>query len=402
MSESVQETFLASVADNIADTFFGDSRNVISPSDVKTDVLDKTKEVQEVPKKQEPLKNEGIKNLNVSLSAEDLVGDLLEKPAPEEPEYLKSTETVPAQPKEKPILPHQDYAFLVEKGVLAGFEDDSPVKTKDDLEKLIMGNKEMWQQEAKDQAVKDEFGTLPDQIKLLIDYAKNGGQDFQTVFGLLAQNQQVRNYDPEKAEDQRAIIRDYYSTQGWTEDEIEEEIISLVEGEKLKSQSNKLKPKLDKMNQTFLDEQTEQQKVIAEQKKKADQFFVNTVVETLEKGKVGEIKLSKEDQQDIYRALVSETYQSFGRKTNRLGALLDKIQYVEPDYDLLAEVTMLLSDKAAYHKKIRDAVNTEVSAQTVKKIKIDQNKQKINSNYNAEKDTEKLPKLRSGFINPFE
>lgn len=397
MSESVQETFLASVADNVADNFFGDSRNVITPSEVKEEV---TKEVtkETAPK----ISNEGVKHLDMNMSAEDLVGEILEKPVDDLEEQIGRTEKTESGEPVKPVKTLADYEFLVKDGVLAGFEDDSQIETKEDLKKLIQGNKDAWQQEAKEQAIKDEFDGLPDTVKFVLEYAKNGGQDFQTLFQLMSKDQEIKTYDVEKAQDQRDIVRNYYAAQGWTADEIEEEIVSLVEGEKLKSHATKLKPKLDKMTQDAVDEQAQQQKYISEQKEKADQFFVKTVVDTLNQGKLGDLKLSKKDQQDIYQALITESYESFGRKTNRLGALLDKIQYVQPDYELLAKVTMYLSDPKAFEQKIRDAANTEVTAQTIKKIKIDQNKQKIGSNYNAEKDTKALPKLRSGFINPFE
>jgi hypothetical protein len=395
MSELVQETFLASIADNLADTFFTDGAT--STKNVMTPTVDDTKEGEQGPTK--VIKNDGIKSPEHSISADDLIGDLLERP--NEDDLIPSGPT--AKVKElKTETSEEDYTFLVEKGILAGFEDDSPIKSKEDLEKLIEGNKKAWVEEATAKVVEEQLDSLPDEVKLIVDYAKNGGQDFKTLFTLMSQNHELRSYDIEKPEDQRAIVRNYYTAQGWTEDEVEEEVINLVESEKLGSQASKLKPKLDKMNADLIAEQTELQEKREAQKKQMSQFMTRNVVETVQKGQLGDIKLSKEEQQDIYNALVKEQYQSLGGKTNRLGALLDKIQYIEPNYELLAKVTMYLSDPVGFEKKLREAVKTEVTAQTVKKIKIDQNKQKIGSNYNPEKDTKKLPKLGAGFINPYE
>jgi len=396
MSETVQETFLSSVADNVVDSLFNEgatsTKNILVPEPKEVEKKD------EKPEEKKIIKNEGIKDLNASFNAIDLVGDILEKPVEDLIEFPEKKKEV-VEPSKKT---EEDYSFLIDKGVLAGFEDDSAVKSKEDLEKLIKGNKEQWVEETRLQTLKDEYEGLPEQVRLIVDYAKQGGQDFKSLFGLLSKNEEIRSYDVEKAEDQRAIIRNYYSAQDWSEDEIEEEIISLVEAEKLKSQAERLKPKLDKINQELIEDQKEQQKYIETERTKAQQFFVGNVVDTLKKGKLGDLTLSKEDQQDIYKALVSETYQSFGGNTNRLGALLDKIQYIEPNYELLAKITMYLSDPVAFEEKIRTGVTTEVAAKTVKKIKIDQNKQKIGSEYNPEKDTKALPKLRSGFVNPFE
>lgn len=388
MSESSQQTFLTSVADNIADNFFGDSAGSHAIT------------AKEPEKKDGKLKNEGIQNLSKSLSAADLIDDILEKPD-EDPIII---EDEVKQPVNQPTLAKKEspYSFLIEKNVLGGFEDDSPINTPEDLEKLIIGNKQAWVEEAKAEAIKEHEETIPEEIKIVVDYARNGGKDFKTLFSLLSSNQEIRSYDAEKPEDQRSIVRKYYGAQGWTEDEVEDEVVRLVEAEQLTAQAKKLKPMLDRINNQMIADQTEQQAQIDEQKKRAEVFFNNKVIEALKPGKLGDVKISKEEQQDLYNALVKESYQSFSGKTNRLGALLDKIQYIEPNYELLMEVTMLLSDPDGFKKKIRENINTEVAAQTVKKIKIDQTKQKIGSSYNAEKDTKNLPKLRSGFINPFE
>ncbi len=58
--------------------------------------------------------------------------------------------------------------------------------------------------------------------------------------------------------------------------------------------------------------------------------------------------------------------------TNSLGALLNKIQFQEPNFELLAEVQMLLTNREEYHKKIKDAVTAEVTSNQVRKIKSEQ------------------------------
>lgn len=388
-----EETILASIADNAAQSFFegsASSQNVITPE--KTEVKAEEKAETKVE-----TKLEGIGSPFNNVSANDLIGDLLEKT---EDLVQKETETVQTH-EEKPVTVKSDvsYDFLVEKGVLSGFEDDSSVKTAEDLENLIKGNKDQWVNEAKKEGEASITAGLPEEIKFLVDYAKKGGNDFQSIFKLFSQSEEVRTYDLEKPEGQRSVIRSYYATQGWTEDEIEEEIVNLADNpDRLKSQAGKLKPKLDQHNKEALDEKQKEQDYIDSQRKQARQIFQDSVVGTLKKGQLGDLKLTKEEQDDIYSALVKEQYQSLGGATNRLGALLDKIQYIEPNYELLAEVTWLLSDPTGFKKKIRDQVTTDVTVEQVKKIKTEQQKQKIGSAHNPEAETKKIPKLKQSFF----
>lgn len=390
MSDQIQDTVLNSITDNVADSFFeggASSKNIITPEE-KTAVPEK--------KPEEAIKNMGFLP-ETKLSAADLIGDLLEKPAQAVTDHVAKTTVEPEKVEKK----EDDYSFLIEKGLLAGFEDDSPIKTKEDLETLIKGNKEQWISEARAEAVKQEVERLPEAVKFVLEYAKSGGQDLRSIFKILSQDEESRSYDTSQVQDQKDLIRKYYSTQGWNDDEIEEELINLVETKRIEAKAIQFKPKLEQINTTRKDEALKQQKLIEEDQLKARKFFTQNVVDTLKKGKIGDINLTKEEQADVYNALVREQYQSFSGQTNRLGALLDRIQYVEPNYELLAEVTLLLSNPAEYKKKIRDEVKTEVTADTVKKIKIEQNKQKINSEHNPEKENKKMPKLSSNFINPF-
>lgn len=396
MAEKAPDTVLNSITDNVADSFFeggASSKNVITPEE---------KVVEPKEQKKEPIIKNAIFLAEPKINASDLIGDLLERPNVTVTDQVTKT-TLEPEKVETPDKGDNAYGFLIEKGVLAGFEDDSPIKTQEDLENLIKGNKEQWVSQAKEEAIKEELGRLPEEIKFLVEFAKSGGnnEDLKSIFQLLSQSQEFKSFDTNKVEDQKSLIRAYYSTQSWTDDEIEEELINLVETKRLQSQSEKIKPKLETINNTQLERKKEQRKLVEQQQEEARQFFTQNVVDTLKKGKLGDLALTKDEQADIYNALVRERYESYSGVTNRLGALLDKIQYVEPNYELLSEVTFLLSNPTEYKKKIRAQENTSVSAETVKKIKIEQSKAKINSEHNPEKENKKMPKLGTSFINPF-
>lgn len=393
MSEQIQETFISSIADNVAESLFdggASSTNVITP--------EPKKEEQEA----KPFNENIIKIPSENFSASDLVGDILKQSAEEQKEEVVEA-PVKQVNQETPKTSSDGFDFLIKDGILNPYEDDAPIKTPEDLKNIIKANKQFWIDEAKQEAVKEYSEDLPEEVKVLLEYTKSGGSDLKSFFKLLSQSEEIRTYDIEDPNDQRAIIRNYYSTQGWSESEIEDEIMSLADNqERQKNQAAKLKPKLDKINQDALADKTEKQKEIEDQQQKARQFFVKNVVDTLKLPALGDMKLTKEEQKDIYSALVEERYQSFGGVTNRLGALLDQIQYVKPNYELLAKVTMYLSDPEGFENKIKQKITTDVTATQVKKIKVEQQKQKINSAHNPESESKKLPKLNLGFVNPFE
>lgn len=395
MSDKVNDTVLNSITDNLAESFFeggASSANVITPAETPTE--------SGQPPKTDPKTGNDLDSFLASnvMKAEDFLGDRLETPT--EPVFTNEPGKTPEQVT-VPASSDSDFNFIVDDGILAGFEDDTPIKTKEDLAKLITANKEHWMAEAKTQAIQQDRSDLPDEVKFVIDYAKKGGDDLKTVFKLLGEAEAIRTYDIEKEEDQKTIIREYYENLGWSEDETEEELVSLHRDKRLKSQASKFQPKLQSIKATELADRQERQNLIEQQETKARQFFEENVINTLKGGKVGDLKLDKEEQLDLYNGLVREQYQSIKGKTNRLGALLDRIQYVKPDYEHLMEVAMLLSNREGFKQKIREQINTQVTAEQVKKIKTEQQKQKIGSSHNPEKDTKRLPKLGSSFINPF-
>lgn len=397
MSEQTTDTFLNPITDNFGDNFFdggASSKNVLTQEDVDNKTAKKDE-----PEVKKEAKVAGLGNFidDKPYSAEQLLGDRLEiddKPI----DHVKKQE--PEQVKEVKL--EIDFNSLIEEGILAPFEDDAPIKSKEDLHKLVEANKEHWVSKSKLDAIKELQDSLPEEVKFLVDYAKKGGQDLKSVMKLLSQTQEFREYDVEKKEDQKALVRAYYETQGWSDDEIEEEVVNLSEGDRLKTQAQKLKPKLDRINQDEIASKKQEQDFLEQQEIKAREFFTDNVMNTLKQEKIGDIKLTREEKNDIYHALVKESYTSISGKTNRLGAILDKIQYSnKPDYEHLMEITMLASDRDGFKKKIRDQITADVTADQVKKIKIEQQKQKIGSEQTPEKETKRLPKLGTGFINPF-
>lgn len=388
-----EQTSLNSIADNLAERFFdgsGSSENVITPPTDK-------EESQTPGTTEENLDTFNNRGENFEgISAKDLIGDRLleETETTQEPETSIDGSLESPKSAETPA----NFNALIEDQILFPFDDDSEIKTIDDLKEIIKANKEEWVKEAKEAAINEDREALPEEVKFVLEYAKTGGNDLKSVFKLLSQSREVKEYDIDSTNDQKEIVRAYHMEQGWSEEETEEELVNLVNSNRLEAYAKKIKPKLDRSIQDRIEQEREIQKRAVERQENARKFFVDNVVTTLKKGKLGDIQLTKEDQTDIYNALVVEQYQGINGRTNRLGALLDKIQFIEPDYEHLAEVVMHLSDREGFKKKLLDQINTQVTAENVRKIKIDQQKAKIGSKEPIEQKTKKLPKLGIDFL----
>ncbi len=393
----IQESVLASLSDDLANSFFESgvsSENIILPSE---DSIEETNKPTDKTKTKD--KQNGFKNPIIEFDTSDLIEglDLDEHP---EDDLVTEDKKKPGRPPKVSSEIDFDLSPLFADETLRPFEDEAPVKTLDDLKELILGNREAALTEAKEKVLEDYKSAFPESVKLILDYVENGGQDFDNFLKAVGKTRQITDLDVEK--DTKEIIRQYYSLQDYTPQEIDEEIESLLDlGEdKLKQTAARLKPRLDKMQDELVNQQLEQTKEIQRQQQQAQQFFVKNVVDTLKKGSLGDIKISKDEQSDIYKALIEERYQTAnGGVTNRLGALLDKIQFIEPDYALLAKITMYASDPQGFEKKIREEIKKEVAAATVRQIKQNQGNNKASGH--ADASPNKIKRLNNTFINPF-
>ncbi len=395
MAEKIQDTTLSSLADDLASNFFADaggSNNILLPDADNSDPKEPNKKVNVVT------------NPVIDFDTTELLGDFL-KDDDDEPVIETAPDgTDDKKPVGRPRKDDVDFDSFISEKVLSPFDDDAPIKSFTDLKELIKANRAADKETAKTEALESYKENLPEAVKMILDYTENGGGDVTEFFKALGQARQVSDLDPERDFDRKEIIRQYYQTQGWTPEEVDEEIESLLDiGEdKLKNVALKLKPKLDRLQQEVIEAQIEQGKVFKQQQEQAQAFYVKNVVDVLKTGALGEIKITKQEQKDIYSALVEERYPTAsGGQTNRLGAILDKIQFVEPNYALLAEVTMFLSDPEAFKTKIREQIKQEVTADTIRKVKSEQGLKNSGSAPELKDSKGKVKRLDSTFRNPF-
>ena len=107
---------------------------------------------------------------------------------------------------------------------------------------------------------------------------------------------------------------------------------------------------------------------------------MSNVYETLKDGKLGDIKVDKKTQAMLYNGLVQPNFPSVsGRNTNLLGHLLEKYQFVEPNYTLISEALWLLSDPQGYKARIMEKGAQKSIESTVRKLKTEQASRKTSS-----------------------
>ena len=113
------------------------------------------------------------------------------------------------------------------------------------------------------------------------------------------------------------------------------------------------------------------------QKEQASKNYMQNVYNSLKDGKVGSIKVDKKTQSFIYNGLVNPSYPSIsGQNTNLLGHLLEKYQFVEPNYPLVTEALWLLADPKGYKNNIMKMGANKAVEQTVRKLKTAQSSKK--------------------------
>jgi len=268
------------------------------------------------------------------------------------------------------------FKTLIEKDKLIGFDDDRPLEeyTEKDWEELIDANLEEKARQIRNETPKQFFQSLPEELQIAARYVAEGGQDLRGLFQTLAQTEEVRSLDIKNERDQERIIYDYLTATGYgTAEEIAEEIEVWKDLGKLEQQAYKFKPKLDKMQEQVVAQKIEQQQLKKRQQELASQHYMENVYDTLKEGKINDLKVDRKTQAMLYNGLVQPNYPSVsGKNTNLLGHLLEKYQFVEPNYPLIAEALWLLADPNGFKAKIMEKGAHTAVEKTVRKLKTEQ------------------------------
>tara|TARA_B110000196_G_C21152896_1_gene670998 strand:+ start:8019 stop:9323 length:1305 start_codon:yes stop_codon:yes gene_type:complete len=265
---------------------------------------------------------------------------------------------------------------LIKDDKIVPFDDDKDLDdyTAKDWEELIQANLDEKANQVRRETPKQFFESLPQELQIAARYVADGGQDLKGLFGALSVVEQTRDLNIKTGKDQEYIIREYLGATGYgNAEEIQEEIEIWKDLGKLEQQAAKFKPKLDKMQEKVVAQKLEEQQMRQAQQQKASQTYMENVYNTLKEGNLGEIRMDKKTQAMLYNGLVQPNYPSInGQNTNLLGHLLEKYQFVEPNYQLISEALWLLQDPTSYKAKVMEKGAQKSVEQTVRKLKTEQ------------------------------
>ena len=341
----------------------------------KDDKDDLNAKVDNKENSEEP-KAEDDKQVSEEKKVEENVDNILDTldGATEEESNDEETKTKKGR---KPIEGISDvFSKLIKDDKIVPFDDDKDLSeyTAKDWEELIQANLEEKANQVRRETPKQFFQSLPEELQIAAKYVADGGKDLKALFSTLSQVEESKSLDVKKSNDQEQIITQYLSATGYgTQEEIQEEIEIWKDLGKLEQQANKFKPKLDKMQEKVVAQKLEEQELKKKQQEQASKAYMKNVYDTLKDGKLGEIKVDRKTQAMLYNGLVQPNYPSVsGRNTNLLGHLLEKYQFVEPNYALISEALWLLQDPVSYKAKIMDKGAQKSVEKTVRKLKTEQ------------------------------
>jgi len=257
-----------------------------------------------------------------------------------------------------------------------------------DVEELWQANVSNIKQEVASNTPTEFFESLPEELQYAAKYVADGGQDLKGLFAALAQVEAVREMDPRDENDQEFIVRQYLQATNFGDaDEIQEELTTWKDLGTLEKKAKQFKPKLDQMQEQIVQVQLAEQEQRKQQQEHAAQAYQQNVFEALRPAEINGLKLDKKTQAQLYSGLVQPQYPSIsGRPTNQLGHLLEKYQFVEPNYPLIAEALWLLSDPEGYRSTLTKEGKNQAVEQTVRQLKTEQSRKNI-STFQEEEET---------------
>ena len=263
-------------------------------------------------------------------------------------------------------------ADLGYKEVWEGFNPDEPL-TEEVVNEFIEFNINKKVQDSFD----DFFTGLSDYSKRVLTFDVNSkGKDVDQFLRTLVEENNIKSLDIESDYDQEKIVRQWYKNEDkFTLEEIEDKVKELKDSALLEKEAKRLKPKLDAEAENIAKQKEEEQRNLRELEKKVSEDYNNRVIETLKKGEIGGIKLSKEDTTQIYSFLTNDEMEVTthgGQKVTMtpLEAILFYNKYDKKgSVERLALATLLLTNPEKFEKTYKQQALTKVTNEVVEGIK---------------------------------
>lgn len=212
------------------------------------------------------------------------------------------------EPKEEtPVINYEHVInLLADKGYIKeayeGFSEEEI--SEETLIKLLEHNIE----KQKEEEFLGFIGERSELVQRIIKYDYDSkGKDLDSYLRTLVEETNIKSLDPANEYDQEKIIRQWYRTkEGFNNSEVEEKISELKDAGLLEKEAKRIKPKLDDEAQRIAEEIEQQQAALKEMEDSAKSDFTERVLDSLKKGKVKDITLSKEEATQMYQILTSD------------------------------------------------------------------------------------------------
>jgi hypothetical protein len=367
------------------------------PSEIKPNVFSKKQTDLSFLDASGSEKTEDEKQKDVSRETQqEVLNEVLDEEIKDEEEPLKKS--VGGRPKTEKSGLVEFLKKRIESNEMFAFDDyDEKKQSLDeylgslgekDIEELWQANISNLKNEVAAETPAEFFESLPEELQYAAKYVADGGNDLKGLFRVLAQVEEVREMDPTDENDQEQIVRSYLQATNFGDaDEIEEEISTWKDIEVLEKKAKQFKPKLDSMQEKIVRAKLAEQEQFRKQQEEAADMYVKNVFETLRPAEINGLKLDKKTQAQLYSGLVQPQYPSIsGKPTNLLGHLLEKYQFVEPNYPLIAEALWLLSNPEEYRQTLMKQGKNAAVEQTVRQLKTEQSRKNSSSSYYEEED----------------
>lgn len=118
--------------------------------------------------------------------------------------------------------------------------------------------------------------SIPDVGKQFLDYLEKGGDPYKFL-ETVNTNIDYKTLDLDNEDNQKLVLKEYFKTQEWTQDEIEDALADYEEGMILKKRAEKAAKDLEKIHSKQVEQlQAEQEQMIAERAKQHEEY-INTV-----------------------------------------------------------------------------------------------------------------------------
>lgn len=292
------------------------------------------------------------------------------------------------------------FTKLIDDEMIIPFDDDKPIEEYNakDFQELLEANFAERERQIREQTPQQFFESLPEELQYAAKYVMDGGQDLKGLFSALAQTEEVRSLDPSSESGQEEIARQYMLASGLVSaEEVDEEIENLKDLGKLEQYALRSKPKLDKMQEKVMQQRLAEQEQMQQRQQAAAEAYMENVYNALKPGELSGVRLDRRTQAELYEGLVQPQYDSYvsGKKVNELAHLLEKYQFVEPNYGLISEALWLLKDPEGYRSKIQSVGEKKAVEKTVRQLKTEQNSRV--SSTSAQEDE---PRQRRGIPRP--